>query len=128
MLQKLNSIIARNGLWIFMGAATYKFVFWVINISTAFANEYTKVGSDLKVLFGGLIDMAWELLILAVILEVSRKIASGYAANANYNPQMPVQPNNAVPTPANNGAWFCTGCGTQNNGASSFCSKCGKPK
>lgn len=50
---------------------------------------------------------------------------------APVQPQAPVQ--NATPVqPVNNaapsGVWYCSNCGTQNNGATSFCSKCGKPK
>ncbi|MDE6728210.1 MAG: hypothetical protein K2J80_09785 [Oscillospiraceae bacterium] len=141
MLQKLNRIIAQNSLWIFLGAATYKFVFWIINVATSFSNQYTSAASGVKILFQGMFDLALELVILAVILEVSRKIASGYPAPTqtnynpapnNYNPQMPVQPTNTAPVPqpapANSDPWFCSNCGTQNNGATSFCSNCGKPK
>lgn len=127
-MQKINRFIAENGIWIFLCAATYKFTFYIINLVDAF-----KFGaaSGVRSLFTGLIGGAWDLIILAVILEVSRKVASSYAPrpvqNSPYNAPMPNQQPRPV-QPQGGAAWFCTSCGTQNNEGTSFCSKCGKPK
>lgn len=156
MLKKINRFIAQYGIWIFIIAALYKFTFWIINMVNSFN---LGAGSGLHSMFSGLFGMVLDLVILAVILEVSRKIAEKYTAadfatpafntnpNNGYNPapannfnaapqapvqnatpvqpQVPVQPaNNATPS----GVWYCSSCGTQNDGAASFCSKCGKAK
>lgn len=131
-MQRINRFIAANGIWIFLCAVVYKLTFYIINLVDAF--KYT-AGSGVRSLFSGLIGGAWDLIILAVILEVSRKVASSYAPrpvqNNPYNAPMPNQqprPAQPQPQPQGGAAWFCANCGTQNNGGMSFCSKCGKPK
>ncbi len=142
MIEQFNKFIAKNGMWIFLGAATYKFVFYVINLVYAFQGGASR---GVRTLFDDLLGMALELIILGVVLELSRKLAGntvsaptnyGYTAQNNYAAQTaqaprPVQAPQAqsVPTPtANSGAWFCSSCGTQNVQGAGFCSKCGKPK
>lgn len=145
MIQKINNAIAKYGMWIFLGAATYKFVFWIINMVQSFK---AGAGYGLKTLFGGMFDYVLELAILAVLLELSRYLASKCESVAqnnnfnrapvnNYNPQavqqMPTAQtqNTTMPTvqPTQNvNVWYCSNCGTPNNSSTSFCSKCGKPK
>lgn len=138
MMSKINKAIAQNGIWIFLVAALYKFTFWIINMVSDFK---WGAASGVRTLFSGLFGMVLDLVILAVILEVSRKIAEKYTAadfannpfapptanNYNAAPQAPVQQAGNFAAP-NNGAWFCAGCGTQNDNGTSFCAKCGKPK
>lgn len=147
MLQSLNRTIAKGGMWIFLFAATYKFVFYIINLVTAF-NAGGAHG--VKVMFGSLFDMALELAMLGVLLEVSRKVAETYPPEPvrQFNPMMGQGAPNMMPgapmpgapaqnapmqTPVQNAApagdaWFCSACGTQNASGTGFCSKCGKPK
>lgn len=151
MLKKINKFIADAGIWIFIVTALYKFTFWIINMVNGFQ---TSGAAGCAQLFGGLFQMCVDLIMLAVLLEVSRKIAekytpaelapsgygqynNGYGAPMNgYNqmppmgqPQPPMgQPAPQQVQPASNGVWFCNGCGTQNNGDTAFCSKCGKPR
>lgn len=150
MIQKINKAIAQYGMWIFLGAATYKFVFWIINMVQSFK---AGAGYGLKTLFGGMFDYVLDLVILAVLLELSRYLASKCGSNVaqnnnfnhapvnNYNPQAAQQmpaaptPNASMPTaqpttvqPTANNVWYCSNCGTPNSNVTSFCSKCGKPK
>lgn len=140
-MQKINKFIADNGLWIFLGAAAYKFTFYIINLVNAFESS---AGYGVRTLFSGLLGAAWDLIILAVILEVSRKVASGYPAQparpaqpaqpaapytAPMPAQQPVQPAQPVQQPAQAPAiWTCPNCGSQNTEGMAFCAKCGKPK
>lgn len=132
MLQKINRFIAANSIWIFLIAVTYKLTFYIINLVNGFE---ANAGLGVRRLFEGLLGAAWELIVLAVILEVSRKVASSYAPrpvqNNPYNAPMPnQQPRPAQPQaqPQGGAAWFCANCGSQNNAGMAFCSKCGKPK
>lgn len=180
MIKKINTAIAKNGIWIFLGAATYKFVFLIISIVNSF--KYSGAGG-VRTLFQGMFDYALELAILAILLELSAKLAGVVIESKpifqqpqqplnNYNnqipaqqapvqqmpvqqvpvPQAPVQqtpvqqapvqeapvqqapaqqaPAQETPAPQSTAAsvWFCSNCGTQNEGASNFCYKCGKPK
>lgn len=132
-MQKINRFIAANGIWIFLCAATYKLTFYIINLVSAFK---VSGGYGVERLFSGLLGAAWDLIILAVILEVSRKVASSYpperpVQNSPYNAPMPNQqprPAQPQPQPQGGAAWFCANCGSQNNGGMAFCAKCGKPK
>lgn len=150
-MQKINKFIADNALWIFLGAAAYKFTFYIINLVLAFISS---VGYGVRNMFSGLLGAAWDLIILAVILEVSKKIASGYPAEqkapqpvpaapntAPMPAQQPVQPVQAAqqpvpqaaaqpaqpaePTPAQPAIWTCPNCGSQNTEGMAFCAKCG---
>lgn len=134
-MQKINKFIANNGLWIFLGAAVYKLTFYIINLVSAFKpvgygfDAKVDVAYGMRTLFSGLLGMIWDLIILAVILEVSRKIASGYSpeVKAPQAPMAPVQP--AQPAaPVQQAApaiWTCPNCGSQNNEGMAFCAKCG---
>lgn len=171
MIKKINTAIAKNGIWIFLCAATYKFVFLIISIVNSF--KYNGAGG-VRTLFEGFFNYALELVILAVLLELSAKLA-GVVIEAkpipmqplnNFNQQTvqpapvqqvpmqqapvqqapvqqtpvqqapvqqaPVQQAPAQETPAPQSTtasvWFCSNCGTQNEGSSNFCYKCGKPK
>lgn len=147
-MQKINKFIADNGLWIFLGAAVYKLTFYIINLVNAFTpvgygfDTKVDVGYGMRTLFSGLLGMVWDLIILAVILEVSKKIASGYPAQPArpVQPAQPAQPASpytapmpaqqpvqqpAQPAPA---IWTCPNCGSQNTDGMAFCAKCGKPK
>lgn len=144
MLQSLNRTIAKGGMWIFLFAATYKFVFYIINLVTAFKNGGGANG--VKVMFESLFDMALSLATLGILLEVSRKVAETYPPEPvrQFNPMMgqggpnmmPGAPMQGAPmqgAPVQNAApagniWTCTACGTQNAAGSGFCAKCGKPK
>lgn len=149
MLQRINKAIAQYGIWIFIVAALYKFTFWIIDMVNGFG---VSGGYGVRVMFSSLFGMVIDLVILAVILEVSRKIAEKYTQADFAQPVFPANPNGYNPTPANNfnaapqapvqnaapvqpvnnvapsGVWYCSSCGTQNDGATSFCSKCGKAK
>lgn len=173
MIKQLNTAIAKNGMWIFLGAATYKFVFLIIGIVNSFRYSGAR---GVATLFEGFLDYALELAILAILLELSAKIAGvvieskpmGFQQPVNgFSGQMPVQqppmqqmpaqpmpvpqaPVQPAPAPAPvqqpepvqtapaqettapqssaASVWFCSNCGTQNEGASNFCYKCGKPK
>lgn len=166
MIQRINLAISKFRVGIFVVAALYKFTFWIINMVNAFQN-HAAVGSSggmiggsgggagVYILFDGLFSMLIELVMLAILLEVSRKIAEKYtqsdfaapaAPQLNYNgynaaPQAPVQPQMQVPPqapvqpqaqapaqPAASGVWYCSGCGTQNTADAAFCANCGKPK
>lgn len=85
-MQKINKFIADNALWIFLGAAAYKFTFYIINLVYTFISS---VGSGVRSMFSGLLGAAWDLIVLAVILEVSKKIASGYPAEQKAPQQAP---------------------------------------
>ena len=145
-MQKINKFIADNGLWIFLGAAAYKFTFYIIDLVLAFQSN---AGYGVRNMFSGLLGAAWDLIVLAILLEVSRKVASGYPAApqqapaAPYTapmpaqqpvqqvpaqPVQPVQPTQPVqPAPAQSTAaiWTCPNCGSQNNEGMAFCAKCG---
>lgn len=152
-MQKINKFIADNGLWIFLGAAAYKFTFYIINLVLAFQSS---VGYGVRNMFSGLLGAAWDLIILAVILEVSKKVASGYPpevrapqpqqaapvvpapmpAQQPVQPAQPVQqvaaqpvqqPTQPAPAPAQPTAaiWTCPNCGSQNTEGMAFCAKCG---
>lgn len=153
MIQRINLAISKFRVWIFIVAALYKFTFWIIDMVTMFR---LSGGSGVYTMFNGLFGMVIDLIILAVILEVSRKIAEKYS-QADFaatfspmpnfvapqvppvQPQMkaapqapapapaPVQPQ-APAQPAAAGVWYCSGCGTQNSGEAMFCANCGKPK
>lgn len=142
MLQSLNRIIAKNGMWIFLFAATYKFVFYIISLVSAFKGGGA---NGVRVMFESLFNMALELATLGILLEVSRKVAETYPPEPvrQYNPMMgqggpnmmPGAPMQGAPmqAPVQNAApagdtWFCSACGTQNASGTGFCSKCGKPK
>lgn len=137
-MQKINKFIADNGIWIFLCAATYRFTFYIINLVSAFK---ASAGYGVKSLFGDLFDAAWGLIILAVILEVSRKVASGYppvqqiqqVPGSPYTAQRPVQPvQPPVQQPAQpaqpQAIWTCPNCGSQNSEGMAFCAKCGKQR
>lgn len=128
MLQKINKVIAENGIWIFLCALTYRLVFYVIDIVSAFK---WSAGGGVRCIFEGLFGIAVSMVTLVVLLEVSRKVASSYAPtqptqNRPYNAPMP----NQQPRPVQGGAagWFCASCGAQNNDGMAFCAKCGRPK
>ena len=155
MIQRINLAISKLRVWIFIVAALYRFTFWIIDMVNGF-----KGGGAYGVytMFNGLFSMCISLVTLAVLLEVSRKIAEKYtqadfaapaAPQLNYNsynaaPQAPVQPQMQVPPQApvqptapaqpaaqaqpTAGIWYCSGCGTQNGSDAAFCAKCGKPK
>lgn len=95
-MQKINKFIADNALWIFLGAAAYKFTFYIIDLVYAFISN---VGSGVRTMFSGLLGAAWDLIILVVILEVSKKIASGYPAEQKAPQPVPAAPGTA-PMPA----------------------------
>ena len=151
MIQRLNLMISKSRVWIFICTALYEFTFWIIDMVNGF-NSYN-AGNGVYRLFSGLFEMIISLVILAVILEISRKIAEKYtqadfptpaprpqAQAQPMQPQMPAQPTQPVApaqpvqpaAPAQpaapSGVWYCASCGTQNTGAGAFCSKCGKPK
>lgn len=155
-MQKINRFIANNGLWIFLGAAVYKLTFYIISLVNAFKpvgygfDAKVDVGYGMRTLFSGLLGAIWDLIILAVLLEVSKKIASGYPPEvrapqpqapqapaspytapmpaqqpvqpAQPAPAQPVQPAPAQPTAA---IWTCPNCGSQNTEGMAFCAKCG---
>ena len=150
MIQRLNLMISKSRVWIFICAALYKFTFWIIDM----VNDFKwSAGSGVRSLFSGLFGMVFYLVELAILLEISRKIAEKYT-QADFpapaprpqapmqpaqpmQPQMPAQPAQpaqpAAPAQpaqpaAPSGVWYCASCGTQNTGAGAFCSKCGKPK
>lgn len=132
MLQKINRFIAANSIWIFLIAVTYKLTFYIINLVNGFE---ANAGLGVRRLFEGLLGAAWELIVLAVILEVSRKVASGYPPEQRVqpNPYNAPMPNQQQPRPAQQpqggvAIWTCPNCGSQNNGAMAFCAKCGKPR
>lgn len=149
VMQKINKFIANNRLWIFLGAAVYKLTFYIINLVNAFKpigygfDTKVDVGYGMRTLFSGLLGMAWDLIILAVILEVSKKIASGYPAQPAQptqptqpaspytapmpaqQPAQPVQPAQPAQAPA---IWTCPNCGSQNTDGMAFCAKCGNKK
>lgn len=166
MIQKINRSIAKYGIWLFLAVATYKLVFLIMNIVSSF--KWNGAGG-VRTLFEGCLNYAFDLAVLAILLDVSRKIAESegvviptftiqpQAPVNNYAPQAPVQPVQPVaptpvqpapvqqapvqPTPVQQAptpemapqgtaasVWFCSSCGTQNEGASNFCYKCGKPK
>ncbi len=162
MIKSLNTAIAKNGMWIFLGAATYKFVFLIIDIVNSFKYSGAR---GVETLFEGSLNYVMSLVTLAILLELSAKLAGVVIESKpksyqqpinNFNGQMgmqqaPVQPAPVQPTPAPvqqapvqqapvqeptapqeqgsvAGVWFCSSCGTQNEGASNFCYKCGKPK
>lgn len=150
MIQKINRFVAKNALWIFLAAATYKFVFVIMDI----VNSFRYNGAHgVRTLFEGLLEYTLTLLLIAVLLEVSRKIAesegfkftqsfTNYAPQqpVNYIPQAPAAPAAPAPAPTNAPApasapvstvsedWFCAQCGTKNIAGTSFCSQCGRPK
>lgn len=149
-MQKINKFIADNGLWIFLGAAVYKLTFYIINLVSAFTpigyglDAKVDVGYGMRTLFSGLLGAIWDLIILAVLLEVSKKIASGYSAAPQAPQQAPAAPYTA-PTPAQQpvqqaaaqpaqpaqptaAIWTCPNCGSQNNEGMAFCAKCGNKK
>ena len=160
MLKKINACIAKFGMWIFLVAAVYRVTFWIIDMVKGFkadsVNSMFGGGSanGVYALFNGLFGMIISLVTLAVILEISRKIAEKYtpeelgskpvnnntAPMNNYNaapqtpvppqapvqPQVPYQPQAPVQPAAN--VWYCAGCGTQNGSNAAFCAKCGKPR
>lgn len=103
-MQKLNRIISKGGVWIFIFAAVYKFTFWIINMVLAFQ---TNGGYGVRTMFSGLFDMLLYLVILAVVLEVSRKIAEKYtpeelarpAFNVSAPPQGGYMPQNGYGMP-----------------------------
>lgn len=151
VMQKINKFIADNGLWIFLGAAAYKFTFYIINLVLAFMSS---AGYGVRSMFSGLLGAAWDLIVLAVILEVSRKVASGYPAEpakpvqpaqpaqpaaSPYTAPMPAQqPVQPVQQPAQpvqpeipektKAIWTCPNCGSQNTEGMAFCAKCGNPR
>ena len=165
MIQRINLAISKARVGIFCVAALYYFTFWIIDMVNGFK---LSGGTGVKIMFQELFSMGISLVMLAVLLEVSRKIAEKYtqadfaapaAPRLNYNtygaaPQAPVQPQMQVPPqapvppqasvppqpnaappvippvadPASSGVWFCSGCGTKNEGVAAFCAKCGKPK
>lgn len=151
MVNGINKTVAKYGDWIFLGAATYRFVFYILDLVSAF--KYGGGGNGVKTLFGGLFDMVLYFVLLAAIIGVTRKITGikgvsvAAAMNGNtmlQNPQYPTQQvpmaqnpvqsapaptpaPTAAPAPANN-VWYCSSCGKQNSGETSFCSNCGKPK
>ena len=149
MLQKMNKFIADNGIWIFLCAVTYRLVFYIIDLVSAFD---IGAGYGVRRMFDSLLGIVLEMIILVVILEISRKVASDYAPgqpvqNRPYNaptpaPQQPIQQAQPVQPvqqaqpvqpvqqaqPVGGAAWFCSNCGAQNNDGMAFCAKCGKPK
>ena len=153
MIKSLNTAIAKNEMWIFLGAATYKFVFLIIDIVNSFKYSGAR---GVETLFEGSLNYVMSLVTLAILLELSAKLAGVVIESKpknyqqpmnNFNGQMgmqqaPVQPTPAQPAPVQPAqeptapqeqgsaasVWFCSSCGTQNEGASNFCYKCGKPK
>ena len=140
MIQRMNLAISKARVWIFIVAALYQFTFWIIDMVNGFK---ASAGIGVFTMFNELFSMLITLVDLAILLEVSRKIAEKYTqadfaaatpqlTHNSYNapvppqmqaPQAPVQPQ----APAA-GVWYCSGCGTQNVGGAVFCAKCGKPK
>ena len=110
MLQRINLAISKFRVWIFTVAALYKFTFWIIDMVNSF--KYGG-GSGVYAMFNGLFGMLVMLAELAILLEVSRKIAEKYtqtdfaapaAPKLNYNsynapPQAPVPPQMQAPIP-----------------------------
>lgn len=108
MIQRINLAISKARVWIFCIAALYYFTFWIIDMVNGFK---LSGGTGVKIMFQELFSMGISLVMLAVLLEVSRKIAEKYtqadfAAPAppmlNYNsygapPQAPVPPQMQVP-------------------------------
>lgn len=72
MIQKLNTAIAKGSMWIFLGTATYKFVFYIIDMVQAFK---WSGGQGVQTLFEGLFNLAVDLIILGVVLAVAQKVA-----------------------------------------------------
>ena len=115
MLKKINLMISKFGIWIFVTAAAYKFTFWIIDMVKGFKADSSnaKFGSHtangVYNLFNGLFGMLFYLVILAVLLEVSRKIAEKYSPEElaapprpqnNYNGQAPYPPQMQIPPQA----------------------------
>lgn len=133
MIHKINSSIAKYGDWIFLGAALYRFTFYILDLITAFNGG---AGRGVKYIFSGLFDAALYLILLAVFIGIARKLTgisgisilasnnNGYAPQASAAPQVPP----VIPQVPAAGMWLCSTCGTQNADGTSFCSKCGKPK
>lgn len=103
MIQRINLAISKSRVWIFTVAALYKFTFWIIDMVNGFKGGGA---AGVYIMFNELFGMTISLVTLAVILEISRKIAEKYtqadfaapaAPRLNYNPygappQAPVPP------------------------------------
>ena len=147
MIQRMNLAISKARVVIFVVAALYQFTFWIIDMVNGFK---ASAGIGVFTMFNELFSMLITLVDLAILLEVSRKIAEKYtqadfatsSPQLNYNnpnpynaapqapvpPQAPVQQAAPAQPAAAAGVWYCSSCGTQNVGDAAFCAKCGKPK
>lgn len=105
MVNGINKFVAKYGDWIFLGAATYRFVFYILDIVSAF--KYSGGGGGVKTLFGGLFDMVLYFVLLAAIIGLARKLtgikgvdlsATMNGGNMQQNPQYPAQ---QMPMPQN---------------------------
>ena len=133
MIQRINLAISKARMWILIVAALYRFTFWIIDM----VNGFRASGAlGVYTMFNELFGMLVSLVMLAILLEVSRKIAEKYtqadfaapaAPRLNYNPYN-AAPQMQVPPAGAAGVWYCSGCGMQNVGDAAFCAKCGKPK
>lgn len=132
MVNGINKTVAKYGDWIFLGAALYRFVFYILDLVSAFNSG---AGYGVKTMFRELFEIALYLILLAAVIGITRKLTGikGVSITVPTNNNMPQAPSAQFPaqgstiSPANS-VWFCSSCGTQNNGETSFCSNCGKPK
>lgn len=101
MVNGINKFVAKYGDWIFLGAATYRFVFYILDIVSAF--KYRGGGEGVKTLFSGLFDMVLYFVLLAAIIGLARKLTgvNGVSVSATMNggnmPQNPQYPAQQMP-------------------------------
>ena len=109
MVNGINKTVAKYGDWIFLGAAVYRFVYYILDLVRTF--KYSGGGEGVKTLFGGLFDMVLYFVLLAVIISVARKITGikgisvGESISGNNMPQNPQYPAQQFPmgqTPVQN--------------------------
>lgn len=105
MVNGINKFVAKYGDWIFLGAAVYRFVYYILDLVHTF--KYSGGGYGVKDLFGGLFNMALYFVLLAAIIGLARKLtgikgvdlsATMNGGNMQQNPQYPAQ---QMPMPQN---------------------------